>query len=614
MKRAKRRGFTIVELVIVIAVVAVLVAVLIPTFGNVINNAKDSAAMQEAKNAYTTYITDNPGITVEYAVYESDDRWVALKGGVPVGVYESKADAIATLGLAEDKFSMCEDEALWVYAAGVNAPDSEGRDEANASSYGIVPGKVDTELLHKLFQDTSIANKTIVFADGEYIFSSTIHLSSNVTLVGGANTVFKLDSASSDFILLSLKDVDNVKISNIKLQGEHNARPSQKGNTVGIRIERCRSVNLEELDVVGWGLYGVYGKTMSSYGTPEEGKFYKQLQVVNSRFYNNYCGSYFDYRCEYSQVLNCAFGENHIGSVNCGGNNMYTSCMWNANDYGFILENDGSNPAHGGCNSCTFNHNYNTSIQINNCVNGWTFDGCQNFYGKIVLKNSKGVIFNSNIWGSCTFYSTYPGNANCNLISNTYFQTDSAKILANNDGSTLVYCCLPDHLPDTEETENILDDATWEKILSTQEGTKVGSSNAYFANCSTTITAGKQISNFYIAITGANKNTIVNGVNVWVVNATTNTITEKIVDNRSILVNYSNALNKFVLNIEVNKTYDYPVYFVVQATRSADGKIGIAYSSMNTANQFLAGSMVEIGDIIAPNSDCVAELYAYTAK
>lgn len=36
MKKSKQKGFTLVELVIVIAVIAILSAVLIPTFSNVV--------------------------------------------------------------------------------------------------------------------------------------------------------------------------------------------------------------------------------------------------------------------------------------------------------------------------------------------------------------------------------------------------------------------------------------------------------------------------------------------------------------------------------------------------------------------------------------------------
>ena len=46
----RRRGFTIVELVIVIAVIAVLAAVLIPTFSGIIQKARESAALQETRN------------------------------------------------------------------------------------------------------------------------------------------------------------------------------------------------------------------------------------------------------------------------------------------------------------------------------------------------------------------------------------------------------------------------------------------------------------------------------------------------------------------------------------------------------------------------------------
>ena len=59
MKRNNKKGFTIVELVIVIAVIAILSAVLIPTFGSVISDANKTAAQQEARNAYTSYIQAN---------------------------------------------------------------------------------------------------------------------------------------------------------------------------------------------------------------------------------------------------------------------------------------------------------------------------------------------------------------------------------------------------------------------------------------------------------------------------------------------------------------------------------------------------------------------------
>ena len=54
-KKNNRKGFTTVELVIVIAVIAILATVLIPTFSNLIGKAEESAALQEANNIFKSY-------------------------------------------------------------------------------------------------------------------------------------------------------------------------------------------------------------------------------------------------------------------------------------------------------------------------------------------------------------------------------------------------------------------------------------------------------------------------------------------------------------------------------------------------------------------------------
>lgn len=59
MKKSNKKGFTIVELVIVIAVIAILAAVLIPTFSNVVEKANESKDMQAARIAYENYLADH---------------------------------------------------------------------------------------------------------------------------------------------------------------------------------------------------------------------------------------------------------------------------------------------------------------------------------------------------------------------------------------------------------------------------------------------------------------------------------------------------------------------------------------------------------------------------
>ena len=63
MKRNNKKGFTIVELVIVIAVIAILSAVLIPTFGGIIADAQAKADLLDARNAQQNYLSSIANVT-----------------------------------------------------------------------------------------------------------------------------------------------------------------------------------------------------------------------------------------------------------------------------------------------------------------------------------------------------------------------------------------------------------------------------------------------------------------------------------------------------------------------------------------------------------------------
>lgn len=84
----KKRGFTIVELVIVIAVIAILSAVLVPTFSGIVKKAKKSAAEQEATAAIHAVIgttaegtLDVEDVEVDAYVIVNEDYAFALKAG-----------------------------------------------------------------------------------------------------------------------------------------------------------------------------------------------------------------------------------------------------------------------------------------------------------------------------------------------------------------------------------------------------------------------------------------------------------------------------------------------------------------------------------------------------
>ena len=79
-KKMNKKCFTIVELVIVIAVIAILAAVLIPTFSGVVKKANASKALQEVKNAYTATLAN------DLSTAETDDDVVYNKGEIKVVV------------------------------------------------------------------------------------------------------------------------------------------------------------------------------------------------------------------------------------------------------------------------------------------------------------------------------------------------------------------------------------------------------------------------------------------------------------------------------------------------------------------------------------------------
>ena len=93
MKKTNKKGFTIVELVIVIAVIAILAGVLIPTFTSVATNAKKSAALQEARNAYTAAYAD--ALADDGYITEADDA-----DDVTAGIQIANGDFVFTVTTA----------------------------------------------------------------------------------------------------------------------------------------------------------------------------------------------------------------------------------------------------------------------------------------------------------------------------------------------------------------------------------------------------------------------------------------------------------------------------------------------------------------------------------
>ncbi len=130
MKKLNKKGFTIVELVIVIAVIAILAAVLIPTYTSVVEKANQSKALQEVKAAYTVYLadalTDDDTTPVEklYVAYKINDKtyYVQVENG-EAKIVDSEPTGYTKMEIKTNKEN---DKTLATVASSSNGGSNEG--------------------------------------------------------------------------------------------------------------------------------------------------------------------------------------------------------------------------------------------------------------------------------------------------------------------------------------------------------------------------------------------------------------------------------------------------------------------------------------------------------
>lgn len=87
MKRLGKKGFTLVELMVVIVIIGILVAIIVPSVTSAVNSAKKQSALADAKSQLTTWsieVATAGSSTAEYFV-----------GGVETALTEAEALRIA---------------------------------------------------------------------------------------------------------------------------------------------------------------------------------------------------------------------------------------------------------------------------------------------------------------------------------------------------------------------------------------------------------------------------------------------------------------------------------------------------------------------------------------
>lgn len=213
MKNQNKKGFTLVELVIVIAVIAILAGVMIGTFSSVVTSAKQSADYQEIKSRmdekYYVYIADNKGNTPNCFVisFSSSSNNAEVSGDEDISESmvdfgdmpeftapdtETKDSTIATSNVTY--FAVKTDE-----SSGTSLDEATGTKPTSGTYYAVTYKDYTAKDTSKntAASWTIVSVDKVVYSDSK-VTSSIARYITEATLVGKKGTEVKLSIEESE--------------------------------------------------------------------------------------------------------------------------------------------------------------------------------------------------------------------------------------------------------------------------------------------------------------------------------------------------------------------------------------------------------------------------------
>lgn len=187
-------------------------------------------------------------------------------------------------------------------------------------------------------------------------------------------------------------------------------------------------------------------------------------------------------------------------------------------------------------------------------------------------------------------------NESHNYLSGTEFTIGTA--IAATFDSVAIYCAIygegSTYTPIIPDDVNSLTQIAYYN----EDASSIMAGDCYIAVSDNTVPANTKITTLDIKA-GAGQ---VEGLNVYVVNADTDTIIEMLQDEATVNTVYSSRIVSDVVRLNVDKTYTHPVYFMFNSERTGSNKIGLKIKSGASSNSLLLTddeTKPAVGDVLS---------------